>query len=490
MKRKTFLFAIIIIYFVTAAQAQQTASQPTSEELQQRIRQIETQMETMREELTKLKQSLPATTEQITKPDAVIAKSEPKAKTNPAVKTEPEKPKDEKPTLPAKQLGVDIGSARLTPYGTIYFNAFSNSAGTNNTDVPLFAATTGAGNASASVRQTRLGFRLEGARVGNARLGAVVEVDFFGGFPSVGIGENFGVVRLRLANARLDWEKTSVIVGQDWMVFAPNNPISLASAAIPQMAAAGNPWARLPQIKLERKLGKNFTWTGAVLAQQTGDFGTNASFFLQPTSGASSSVPFFQSRIAASSKNLLGTKKAGSVGLSAHYGRSRIFTGATNVKNNIDSLGFALDWNLPLATRFSLAGEAFFGRNLGGFQSGIFQSYNPDFAYRNGSSLVSGGVRAIGTRGGWAQFGFTPPVSKDRLTIYGSIGVDEPRDKDLTSLTRRDLRTQNLSYAFDLIYKFTPQFSVGAEFRRFETLYLFSDKREANHVNLGAAYSF
>jgi hypothetical protein len=379
----------------------------------------------------------------------------------------------------------------LTPYGTIFFNAFSNSGGTNNTDVPLFATPTGAGNSSASVRQTRLGVRLEGAKVGKSRLGAVLEADFFGGFPAVGIGENFGIVRVRLANARLDWEKTSLTIGQDWMVFAPANPTSLAAAAIPQMAAAGNNWARLPQIKIERKLGHNFTFQGAVLAPQTGDYPATSTFFLQPTTGATSRLPFFQSRIAAGAKNFLGSKKPANFGFSAHYGRSRVLTGAAgNVENNLESLGVAADWNLPLGARLNLSGEAFFGRNLGGFQAGVFQGYNTDFAYLQNGLPRAGGVRAIGTRGGWVQLGFAPDAFKDRLTVYGSVGIDDPRDEDLVSSTRRDFRSQNFVYAFDAIYKFTPQFSLGAEFRRFETLYFFTGRRSANHVNLAAAYSF
>jgi hypothetical protein len=108
--------------------------------------------------------------------------------------------------------------------------------------------------------------------------------------------------------------------------------------------------------------------------------------FLQPNSGASSRLPFFQSRIAFADTNWLGAKKSGSVGLSGHYGQSRVFTGAAaNIENDIDSIGVALDWDFPLAERLSLTGEAFFGRNLGGFQAGVFQSYNNDFAYRNGS---------------------------------------------------------------------------------------------------------
>lgn len=485
--------AALMLIFSFAASAQTAAVVETKpaapqatragDETETRIKELEAQIKLMQTQIEALKNQFSQTPKTAAATTATETKTEPAAATSAAAaKTE-----NKQPAQP-KSLGVDLGSARLTPYGTIYFNAFSNSAGTNNADVPLFATVTGSGNTSASVRQTRFGLRLDGARVGNANLKAVVEADFFGGFPSVGIGENFGIVRLRLANARLEWEKTAVTVGQDWMVFAPQNPVSLADAAIPQMAAAGNNWARLPQVKVERKFGKNFSVAGAVLAPQTGDFGTNAAFFLSPTSGASSRVPFLQSRVAFTEANWFGTKKTGTIGVSGHYGQSRVTVGT--VTGDVDSTGVALDWNFPLARRVSLIGEAFFGRDLAGFQAGVFQNYNTDFAYRNGTVLTAGGVRAIGTRGGWAQLGFTPDAFKDRLTLYASAGLDDPRNADLVSTTRRDFRSRNFSYAFDAIYKFTPQFSIGAEFRRMETSYFVSGKRAANHVNLSAAYSF
>ncbi len=491
---------ILVLIFLSPFGATTISGQdvktPSNEDLQKRIVQMESEMKQMREELAKLIRLLPANPpsgQASANPNdsTVASKSETKTEVKAETKSETKTNQGVSPDKQTKPLGVDIGSARLVPYGTIYFNAFGNSGGTNNADVPLFATPTGSGNVSASVRQTRLGLRVEGAKIGGAKLAAIVEADFFGGFPTIGIGENFGVVRLRLANARLDWEKTSVTVGQDWMVFAPNNPVSIAAAAIPQLAAAGNLWARIPQVKLERKFGKNFLWQGAILAPQTGDYPITSTFFLQPTTGANSRVPFFQSRVAFADANWLGTKKTGNIGLSAHFGRSRVFTGTTaNVKNDIESIGLALDWNFPLAERVSLTGEAFFGRNLGGFQAGVFQSYNNDFAYRNGATLVAGGVRSIGTRGGWMQLGFTPDVWQNRLLLYGSIGIDDPRDKDLISRAPRDFRTQNFAFAFNSIYKFTPQFQIGAELRRFQTLYLLSGRRNANHVNLAAAYSF
>jgi cell division protein FtsB len=471
-------------------------------ETENRIKQLETEVQTMRAEMDALKKLLlqQQATQNLVKAELqtseiVAVKTE--DKTTEAVKTETKETikTEPKQQTPPKQLGVDLGSVRLTPYGTIYFNAFNNTGSTNNQDVPLFATPFGQSGASASVRQTRLGLRFEGARIGNARLGGVLEADFFGGFPAVGIGENFGVVRLRLVNARLDWEKTSVTIGQDWMPFAPVNPTSIAAAAIPQLAAAGNPWARLPQVRVDHQITDKLTLTGAILAPQTGDH-PPFSFFLQPTSGAASRLPFFQSRIAFADKNWLGTKKNGAIGVSGHYGRSRsgntFFVFAEpNISYEVDSFGLAVDWNFPLHARVSLAGEAFFGRNLGGFQAGVFQGLNTEFAYRDNDLVTSPGIRGIGTRGGWAQLGFTPDVFKDRLTVYGSIGIDDPRNEDLTSFfIFSNPRSRNLAYAFNAIYKFTPQFQIGAEFRRFETQYFVIGERTNNHVNLGATYSF
>lgn len=491
VKNLVFSILLIILFGLLVNVAAQDSDKKQTEQMQVQIRQLEKQVQEMREEMAKLKESLPekkdvALTEKNT---ATIEVSS----VGTASISENKPTESQAKTQEKKQIGIDLGNnIKLIPYGTIYFNAFSNSGGTNNSDVPLWATQSGQSNVGGSLRQTRFGARLEGAKIGKANLSAVIEADFFGGFPAIGIGENFGVVRLRLANVKMNWEKTSLTVGQDWMVFAPNNPTSIAAAAIPQMAAAGNPWARLPQIRVERKFNKNrIIWQGAILSPQTGDFpsGANSPALLQPGSGAASQMPFFQSRLIFIDTNWFGSKKNGNIGISAHYGRARV-TGTNPINSDIDSVGLALDWNFPLAKRLGISGEAFWGRNLAGFQAGIFQNYNPDFAYRQGAVLVAGGVRSIGTRGGWTQVWFTPDVLKDRLTFYGSIGLDDPKNEDLVSISVRDWRSRSLAYTFNFIYKPIPQFALGAEFRRFETNFTRSGRRAANHFNLAAAYSF
>lgn len=455
--------------------AAQTAVGENDEVLLERIRVMEGEVSKILDELSRLR--------------AEVARREgetgPSASMEPAAETKVPAPASERSAQ--KELpGVDLGNGvRLVPYGTVYFNAFANSSGTNNTDVPLWATANSESNASASLRQTRFGARIEGLRAGNARVTGVVEADFYGGLPAVGVGENFGVVRLRVAKARFDWEKSAVTFGQDWIVFSPRSPVSIAAAAIPQFAASGNLWSRLPQVRAERRFdGGRFLLEGAVLSPTSGDFpsGPESPFLLQPGAASKSMVPSFQGRVAYNEGNWLGTGKPGSIAVSAHFGRTKVF-GA-----GLASYGLSADWSIPLAKRVGLSGELFFGENLGGLQGGVFQSFNPD--HISASAEGEGVPKAISTVGGWTQISFTPPVLRDKLTFYGSVGIDDPDNGDLVSIASRNWRARNLSYAFNLIFKPFPQLSLGGEFRRFETTYFLTGKRTAEHFNFGAAYNF
>jgi hypothetical protein len=69
-------------------------------------------------------------------------------------------------------------------------------------------------------------------------------------------------------------------------------------------------------------------------------------------------------------------------------------------------------------------------------------------------------------------------------------GIDDPRDQDFVSLSKRDSRIQSRAYEFSFIHKFTPQLSWGVEYRRLETRYIFSGRQNNNHLDLSAAFSF
>lgn len=386
---------------------------------------------------------------------------------------------------PAPAPAATGESWKVTPYGILFFNGFSNSAATNNGDIPLWA-TAGPGSVSATARQSRFGFKVTGLSVGSAKLSGVAEADFYGGYPAIGNGDNMGVLRLRLANARIDWEHTTLVVGQDWMVFAPGNPVSLACAGIPLMAAAGNPWARLPQVRLDRREGA-LTLQGAVLAPSTGDF--TSAFLYQPASGALSKWPFFQARAALATKNAHGTGKPASVGVSGTYGRAKVLGAAGVADTELESTGIAGDFSFPVVSRVSLSGEGFTGRNLGGFQAGVFQGVNPDYGVLGPTgSLVLVGPRSIGASGGWGQLGAI--AIPGHLSFYATYGIDDPKDEDVVSVTKRDWRLENQVLALSFVNQITSQLAWGIEVRREETKFLQSGTKRNTHVNLATTLNF
>jgi hypothetical protein len=383
-------------------------------------------------------------------------------------------------TTPAAKAQAEAPQVKVTPYGLVFFNLFSNDGATNNGDVPLWAVS-GAGSTSASGRQSRFGFRVTGATFRSAKVSAVVEADFFGGFPAVGIADNMGLLRLRLANARLDWSHGSLVAGQDWMVFAPANPISNAAAGIPLLATAGNPWARLPQIRGEWRT-RGVVLQGALLAPSTGDF--SAGFFYQPGSGALSQQPFLQGRLAYTTATFATVKKPATFAVSGHVGRARV---VSPIDRTLHSRGAAADWSLPLGKRLTMTGEAFTGRNLAAFQAGVFQGINAEGVVAGASTLVADGPRSIRTRGGWTQVAaaMTPAVS-----INVAYGLDDPRDEDVQTVTRREARLRNTAASAGFQHKASAQITWGVEYRHIVTSLLVAGRKTDNHVNLAVTFSF
>ena len=103
------------------------------------------------------------------------------------------------------------------------------------------------------------------------------EFDLLGGKPASPNGVNFDIFRVRLAYGRIDWTNDSLEAGQDWAVFAPLNPTSLASYGIPGSSTSGNAWSRMPQIRYEHREGKKskFIFTTALLDPNAGDSSGN-----------------------------------------------------------------------------------------------------------------------------------------------------------------------------------------------------------------------
>jgi hypothetical protein len=259
-------------------------------------------------------------------------------------------------------------------YGTLLFNSFFNTSLNNLEDIPLFAGkqgsdiTGGDKNFGMTVRQSRVGMRYTGTRIGDAKLSGHVEFDFFGGQSALANGVGFDIFRLRLAYGRVDWRNFSLVAGQDWSVFAPLNPTSLATFAIPGMSSSGNLWIRSPQVRAEYR----YSWSDNTHVQfqfaatdpDIGDSPTTFATVRTAGIGERGRLPGADSRV-------LFTERAVAVGLSGHYSRGKNAgtVGTFNVQNGVDSWGAAVDYTVPVGKYLILTGEAYQGRALGIFSS-------------------------------------------------------------------------------------------------------------------------
>jgi hypothetical protein len=372
-----------------------------------------------------------------------------------------------KPTVPPAPAPSERPAVSL--YGTVLMNAFYNTAPTNIQDVPLFASKQGSDplggdkNFGMTARQTRLGLRFQQPNVAGAKLSGQFEFDLFGGKTPFGNGMDMDIFRLRLAYGRLDWKHVAIEAGQDWALFAPLNPTSLAAFGIPEFSASGNPWIRLPQVRAEFSNG-GLLWQIAALDPNMGDYPTATfSSSRQPGIGERGRMPALESRVAF-------TKSKATVGLSGHYARGK------NTPAPVDSWGIALDYSIPLSRYVILSGEAFEGRALG-----IFSVTSGEAIGAPGTP----GAHGVESRGGWSQLQFNPTRQWQLNLAYG---LEIPNAAQLPVGNRWRDRTA----MSNLIFRLTPSVNFALEYRRMMTDYRnqLSANERGDHVNLGVGYIF
>lgn len=112
-------------------------------------------------------------------------------------------------------------------------------------------------NGSFYLLYSRLGIDVTGPNVGSAKTSLKLEADFRGS------GSNWAVLRIRHAYVNLDWDKSSVLVGQTWHpLFGEVSPQMLNLST----GAPFQPFNRSPQIRYRYRNG-NWQLTGAAMWQ-------------------------------------------------------------------------------------------------------------------------------------------------------------------------------------------------------------------------------
>jgi hypothetical protein len=370
---------------------------------------------------------------------------------------------------------------RMRISGIVLTNLFSNQGTVDNIDLPTLAYARPAGFADGSIgatlRQSQIGFEVFGPRLGGARTRADLQLDLAGGFPSIPNGINSGLMRLRTATMRIDWNNTSVVAGQDGLFFSPNSPTSFASLAQPALSYAGNLWSWVPQVRVEHRVvlaeASSLLFQAGILDPVSGEVPTFGSY-RQPGPGESSRQPAFGTRVAWT-HDVFGQPLR--VGVAGFYSRQDY-----GFARRLDAWAAMSDLELPLSRQFSLSGKLYRGKGLGGLYGGIGRSVlfsgDPANAYTN---LI--GLNSVG---GWAQLKYRP---EPKLELNAAFGLDNPYARDLEyfpypqSYGDPTLARNRGSFG-NVIYRPRSDLLFSAEYRRITTDAVGNGAASAGHVNL------
>ena len=385
------------------------------------------------------------------------------------------------------QTKIESGSKyRVRLSGIVLLNTAVTRGLVDNLDFPQVATPSGtpgtSGSFSGSLRQSQIGIEAFGPDIAGARTSANVKFDFAGGFPRTSNGAAFGIMRLRTGTIRLDWSDTSLVAGQDYLFFAPLTPTTLSSLAIPALSYTGNLWSWTPQIRIEHRIAlsdnSKLLFQAGILDSLTGDIPQQN--YRLPTAGERSGQPAYATHIAyvrrAFGKDLI-------LGIGGYYGRQNWSFG-----RHVDGWAGLADVTLPLGNLFSLTGEFYRGRAVGGLGGGIGQSI-----------LISGPIADSGTSvygldsmGGWMQLKFKP---KTNFEVNFAYGQDNPFASELRYFPASahyygSLLSRNQSPFVNFIYRVRSDVLFSVEYRRLQTYTLDSNANTANQIGLSLGYAF
>jgi hypothetical protein len=322
-------------------------------------------------------------------------------------------------------------------------------------------------------RQTQIGLQMEGPHVAGARLTAHIDTDFYGGPVGTYDGDALGVFRIRTAGARLDWERTSVVVGQESPIISPLNPTSLAQVWFPPLSNAGNLWQWRPQVTFEHR--PRLSPGTELVTQVSALFPTGESVNGMPLAAQ----PSVESRLAI--RHTLDSDKKMEFGVAGHYER---FGFSRN--RAVDGYVVSGDWQVPLGRSRDLSGEFYFGRSvsLGGITGGRIDRL---FAFSGPVDDPATHIAGIHSTGGWVQLGYQLRREIDFNLAYGQ---ESPRHSDIRlGIVDPATRFRNQSVFANVIYQVRPSFLLSLEFRRLWTDYQ-PGRSTNNQVNMAVAYVF
>ena len=275
----------------------------------------------------------------------------------------------------------------------------------------------------ATVRASRFWFDISAKNLPEGyKLSAHLEMDFYGDYASSATGSRLPQVALRHYFATLDMGKVALVVGQTWMIAAPQFTASFDNLV---QGTKGDLWNRMPQISLKTKFdvfegGKMHFDIGALRPISARDA---AGVLVDNGSvGEITGIPMFQARLALD-WTMLGA--VSSFGVSGSFHREKyadpgikVASGGTSEAlpfkgdDTVNAYFVALDAKLKMSL-ITLTLEGYYGQNLDSFWGNNAKWGAVFVPYTDGvDSYIE--VSSVKEMGGFVNIGI---AATDKLTI-------------------------------------------------------------------------
>lgn len=212
---------------------------------------------------------------------------------------------------------------------------------------------------------TRVGVRISGPVIFNAKTSANIETDFAGD-----LGNNPAMFRVRQAHVVFSWPNSSLLVGQTWHPFWSGKVFPTVGGL--NTGCPFQPFNRSPQIRYDYKAGKIVTLSAALVSEfQYKSYGftkiesmTQAGMTIDKTDAftRNSGIPEITANIEANS----GGFTAGA-GTSLKYIKPTLYTVGTSGKYVSDDLVKGVSWMgyaQYVKKLFTIRGKAVLGQNM------------------------------------------------------------------------------------------------------------------------------
>ena len=469
------------------AQLEARRAREQSESLQRRLEQTERDLEALRQTITANNKTLTASLAPPSAQNSENPSQSDQRLEDRLVKLEEQGEINTAQIKEHAQTKVESGSRlKLRLFGEIIFNTYLNSSESANSDVPTIAfpnsVVTGRkhNNLGATLRQSKIGLAMTGVRLGNARLSAEAEFDFWGGPISRYDGDMLGSLRIRTASARLDWDRTTLEVGQKEPMISPLTPNSLAAVWIAPMASTGNLWQWRPQITVEHRLRLNEASSVILQGGLLPNFGDISGVPIGTIGGTTlEGFPGYEGRIAF--RRTLEDERNFEIGFGG-YGERKAFS----FNRRVNSYALTGDWQIPIGSRLTLSGEAYYGQSI---NLGERSATSVDRLYASTGNVLNPAteIRGIHSAGGWAQLNIK---ATPKLDFNLAAGKDDPNNNDVRFGNIGNFtRFKNQAASVNFIYFLTQNFEMSLEYRRTLTDYT-PGRRTNNHFNLAFGYLF